>query len=79
MRMELSIEATVSAANSRSDLPQSRLYWRRNSVSRTQEATSVRPVTGMALVFAHHQLHEGCVVEKGTKYVMRTDVMYSAQ
>lgn len=44
----------------------------------SKEKTRVRPVTGMALVFEHRQLHEGAVVEKGTKYVMRTDVMYSA-
>ena len=37
----------------------------------------VQPVTGMALVFEHSQLHEGVTVEKGTKYVMRTDVMYA--
>lgn len=42
------------------------------------EKIRVRPATGMALVFEHRQLHEGAVVEKGTKYVMRTDVMYSA-
>jgi hypothetical protein len=36
----------------------------------------VRPETGMALVFAHRQLHEGMPVETGRKYVLRTDVMY---
>lgn len=41
------------------------------------ERIRVRPATGMALVFVHRHLHEGAVVESGTKYVMRTDVMYS--
>lgn len=39
---------------------------------------NVQPETGMALVFYHHQVHEGCEVKEGTKYVLRTDVMYSA-
>ena len=34
------------------------------------------PRQGTALVFYHHQLHEGAPVEKGRKYVLRTDVMY---
>jgi predicted 2-oxoglutarate/Fe(II)-dependent dioxygenase YbiX len=36
----------------------------------------VRPAAGLALVFYHRQLHEGEVVVSGTKYVLRTDVMY---
>jgi len=36
----------------------------------------VVPRTGMALVFQHPVLHEGCTVERGTKYVLRSDVMY---
>jgi hypothetical protein len=34
------------------------------------------PRTGMALVFQHLLLHEGCMVVEGVKYVLRTDVMY---
>jgi predicted 2-oxoglutarate/Fe(II)-dependent dioxygenase YbiX len=34
------------------------------------------PIRGMALVFNHSLLHEGAMVEKGRKYVLRTDVMY---
>jgi prolyl 4-hydroxylase len=41
-----------------------------------QLRTSVKPVRGMALVFWHSQLHEGAPVEKGRKYVVRSDVMY---
>jgi predicted 2-oxoglutarate/Fe(II)-dependent dioxygenase YbiX len=36
----------------------------------------VRPRRGMALVFAHAQLHEGTPVTGGRKYVLRSDVMY---
>jgi 2OG-Fe(II) oxygenase superfamily len=36
----------------------------------------VQPKRGMALVFFHRQLHEGAAVERGCKYVLRTDVMY---
>jgi predicted 2-oxoglutarate/Fe(II)-dependent dioxygenase YbiX len=39
-------------------------------------ALRVRPERGMALVFYHKQLHEGAPVDKGRKYVLRTDVMY---
>lgn len=38
---------------------------------------TIRPETGMALVFAHAQLHEGAPVDSGRKYVLRTDVMYT--
>jgi len=37
----------------------------------------VVPKTGMALLFQHRILHEGSVVTSGTKYVLRSDVMYS--
>ena len=37
---------------------------------------SVTPRQGMALIFEHHQLHEGAPVESGRKYVLRSDVMY---
>lgn len=37
--------------------------------------TSVKPQAGMALVFNHGHSHEGAEVIKGTKYVLRTDVM----
>merc|ERR1712151_873891 len=41
----------------------------------------VRPTIGTALCFFHGEhplspLHEGCVVSSGTKYVLRTDVLY---
>lgn len=34
------------------------------------------PETGMALIFRHELIHEGCPVLAGVKYVLRTDVMY---
>ncbi len=37
---------------------------------------TIQPKTGMALCFFHEQKHEGMPVLKGTKYVIRTDVMY---
>ena len=36
----------------------------------------VQPQAGMALVFMHDRLHQGDEVTAGTKYVLRTDVMY---
>jgi prolyl 4-hydroxylase len=37
---------------------------------------AVRPRTGAVLLFAHRVLHEGAAVTRGTKYVLRSDVMY---
>jgi prolyl 4-hydroxylase len=37
----------------------------------------VAPRTGMALIFQHQLLHEGCALIAGTKYVLRSDVMYA--
>ena len=39
----------------------------------------VVPRAGMALLFVHSFRHEGAVVTSGAKYVLRSDVMYSAQ
>lgn len=36
----------------------------------------VKPKRGMALLFAHPILHEGCLVREGRKYALRSDVMY---
>jgi prolyl 4-hydroxylase len=36
----------------------------------------ITPVTGMALVFLHSLEHSGNPIIEGTKYVLRTDVMY---
>jgi 8-oxo-dGTP diphosphatase len=39
--------------------------------------TAVKPQIGMALLFRHELWHEGAEVQKGVKYVLRTDVIYS--
>ena len=39
---------------------------------------TIIPKKGQALIFDHNQLHEGSEVTTGTKYVLRTDVMYRA-
>ncbi len=38
----------------------------------------VYPTQGMALCFHHPLSHEGAIVSRGRKYVLRTDVMYRA-
>jgi prolyl 4-hydroxylase len=38
--------------------------------------TRAVPQAGRALLFQHQVLHEGCEVTSGTKYVLRSDVMY---
>ena len=42
------------------------------------EGIAVTPRTGMALLFQHAQLHEGAEVHSGTKYALRSDVMFRA-
>lgn len=37
---------------------------------------TIEAVTGRLLLFTHGQLHKGSAVPSGTKYVLRTDVMY---
>jgi len=37
---------------------------------------TIVPRTGQVLCFQHKLLHEGCPVTSGTKYVLRSDVMY---
>ena len=39
---------------------------------------TVEPKAGMALLFLHDTWHEGAAVEKGVKYVLRSDVLYGA-
>ena len=39
---------------------------------------SVTPVAGSVLVFPHRLRHQGASILAGTKYVLRTDVMYAA-
>lgn len=39
---------------------------------------TIVPKAGMALLFVHHLLHEGARIRSGRKYVLRSDVMYTA-
>jgi len=43
---------------------------------RCRETLSIRPKTGSALLFLHRIVHEGSPIQSGTKYVLRTDVLY---
>lgn len=38
----------------------------------------VRPRPGLAIIFQHKLRHEGCEVRRGTKYAMRSDVVYES-
>jgi hypothetical protein len=38
---------------------------------------AVTPRKGMALLFPHRLMHQGAPVRSGTKYVLRSDIMYS--
>ena len=38
----------------------------------------VRPRRGMVALFQHKVRHEGCEVKRGSKYAMRSDVIYEA-
>ena len=42
------------------------------------KTVAVKPVSGQGLVFRHALMHEGAPVTAGRKYILRTDVMYSA-
>jgi len=37
---------------------------------------SIKPETGMALIFPHRLMHQGATLIAGVKYALRTDVMY---
>jgi len=43
-----------------------------------QIAQVVRPKPGLVALFQHKIRHEGCEVRRGTKYAMRSDVIYEA-
>ncbi len=42
----------------------------------TEPQLSIKPETGLGLIFQHPIVHEGAEVTAGTKYVARTDLMY---
>ena len=41
-----------------------------------QDSLTVAPGTGKALIFEHHLWHQGQKLDTGTKYVLRTDIVY---
>ncbi len=45
-------------------------------VRNTEPIVRVTPVAGTLLVLTHNVLHQGATVTAGTKYVLRSDVMY---
>lgn len=45
---------------------------------REQLERTVVPKPGLAAIFQHKLRHEGCPLRGGTKYAMRTDVIYEA-
>lgn len=52
-------------------------FERRRSGSKKLIANRIiRPRTGMALAFDHLLFHEGSIVTKGKKYVLRSDIIY---
>ncbi len=40
---------------------------------------TIQPKQGTALIFFHNLEHEGSYVKQGTKYVLRTDIMYKLE
>jgi predicted 2-oxoglutarate/Fe(II)-dependent dioxygenase YbiX len=47
-----------------------------NTTFATEPEISIKPKTGMGLLFQHPIIHEGSIVTTGIKYVARTDLMY---
>lgn len=47
-----------------------------NTTFATNPEISIKPKTGMGLLFQHPIIHEGSEVTEGIKYVARTDLMY---
>ena len=45
----------------------------------SERDVGVTPKIGRVLVFQHDILHEGSLLVAGTKYTMRTDVMYGEE
>ena len=47
-----------------------------NTTFATELEVSIKPRTGMGLLFQHPIIHEGAIVTAGIKYVARTDLIY---
>ena len=55
---------------------QSKLEGKRGVAEEGDLVASVKPKKGKILVFTHESYHEGAVVKKGVKYVVRTEIMF---
>ncbi len=55
---------------------ETRFFADMEQVARRCPYLTVKPTIGAALVFFHSVWHEGAIVQRGEKYVLRTDVMY---
>lgn len=44
-----------------------------------RESVKIAPAPGRLLCFEHHLMHEGCSVERGVKYALRSDLMYTKE
>lgn len=44
-----------------------------------EEAYSVRPKAGSILIFHHDLFHSGAMLSSGTKYILRTDVLFQTK
>jgi hypothetical protein len=75
-RWEESLLTFLVYLNEQMEGGETRFYASMENVLYNLPCRSVRPKTGMALVFAHRIWHEGTAVRSGRKYVLRTDVMY---
>ena len=43
-----------------------------------QDDVEINAVTGQALIFEHHLWHQGTIIESGSKYVLRTDIVFQS-
>ena len=50
-----------------------------SNIENEPERLSIIPKIGRVLIFEHHLLHEGSELISGTKYTVRTDVMYATE
>jgi len=48
-----------------------------DSAEKKEETAKVLPITGNAVIFNHDTWHEGKYIEKGKKYIIRADVMFT--
>jgi prolyl 4-hydroxylase len=76
-------DGTVTLPNNQKSLLTFLIYLNNNyqggeTAFRNELNTVVRPETGTMLAFKHEILHEGSEVKSGRKYILRSDVMFSA-